>query len=88
MTIIIAMVSAMIGAAIGAIVMGVLTGGKATDAEQALQEALKAAHSKLDMMQARLRGFQDYAYKCHDGECMYILQRANGRFARVSLPEV
>lgn len=39
-------------------------------------------------LKSRIRAFTDYAYRTKRGECYMIIQKADGKFERVQLPEV
>ena len=77
----------MTGATIGAIVMGVLAARKVRDAQD-LADATGDMSNSLAVLRARIRGIQHHGKPMGKGERMYVVQSPNGRFAKLTLPEV
>jgi hypothetical protein len=76
-----------LGAVFGGAVTYVIMERKLSDA-RVLIEAYKLAEQSLQLMRARVRAIQEHSRPGPKGERVYNIQRSDGRFGKMQLPEV
>jgi hypothetical protein len=77
----------MTGVVIGTLVTGLLAARRVREAEN-LAEAIGDQSTYLALLRARIRAIQEHGKPMGKGERMYVVQSPNGKFSKLTLPEV